>query len=237
MMRPMSPEPRMTARRPGRRPFTLTRYCASPAVKMPAGRSPWMKTWRSERSRQPVASTRARAETRRTPSVLELAASSKPPRASRRISSTKAPVRAAAPEAANSAAARYAYSGPASCSRNLRRPKPSWTHWRSTPPRTSSRSRRRVEAPALAEAAAAARPAGPPPSTTTSKASSRITGVLLRSRGRGRRRAGRRRARAGRRVRRGRRRRRAGRHRGRVRVPAALPWCGQPRRPSRGPCA
>ena len=38
MIRPMSPLPRITTRRPGRQPSMLTSRCAVPAVKMPAGR-------------------------------------------------------------------------------------------------------------------------------------------------------------------------------------------------------
>ena len=60
MISPMSPDPRMTTRRPGRTPFKLTNRWAAPAVKIPAGRPPGIRIAARVRSRAPIASTVAR---------------------------------------------------------------------------------------------------------------------------------------------------------------------------------
>ena len=54
MMRPMSPEPRMTTSLPGMRPSRLVNFWAVPAVKMPGQRSPGVPREPRGRSRQPM---------------------------------------------------------------------------------------------------------------------------------------------------------------------------------------
>ena len=73
MMSPMSPDPRITTRRPGIMPSMLTRRCAQPAVYTPAGRVPGMFSAPRVRSRQPMARTTALACTRTMPFSLETA--------------------------------------------------------------------------------------------------------------------------------------------------------------------
>ena len=68
MIRPMSPEPRMTASWPIRRFWRLTRFWAEPAVKIPAGRVPGISIISRVRSRQPMARTTAPASTSLYPS-------------------------------------------------------------------------------------------------------------------------------------------------------------------------
>ena len=63
MMRPMSPEPSTTTRRPGRHPCRFMKFCALPAECTPDGRLPATLSAPSPRSRDPVASTTARAST------------------------------------------------------------------------------------------------------------------------------------------------------------------------------
>ena len=55
MIRPISPDPRITTLRPGRYPSMLTRRCAVPAEKMPAGRYPGILSAPRERSLHPIA--------------------------------------------------------------------------------------------------------------------------------------------------------------------------------------
>ena len=59
MMRPMSPDPRITTRLPGMMPSMFTRRCTVPAVYTPAGRVPGVISAPRGRSRQPIASTTA----------------------------------------------------------------------------------------------------------------------------------------------------------------------------------
>ena len=164
MIRPMSPDPRTTTRRPTMRFLVFIRFWAVPAVYTPAGRVPGMAMAPRVRSRQPVASTTAPAWQRSSPRRVT-AVTCRP--AVRRV--TMAPVTRAAPAAWASPRARRAYSGPVRVSRYRMRPKPSWMHWWRMPPTWSSRSSTRTEAaPASLAPWAAARPPGPPPMMTTS---------------------------------------------------------------------
>ena len=179
MMRPMSPEPRTTTRRPTRRFLVFIRFWAVPAVYTPAGRVPGMAMAPRVRSRQPVASTTAPARQVRSPRRVTAV------RVRSRVSPvTMAPVIRSAPADRASSRARWAYSGPVRASRYRTRPKPSWTHWLRMPPSRFSRSSTRTEgAPASRAPWAAAKPPGPPPTTTTSYRMASITSPSLQTRG------------------------------------------------------
>ena len=92
MIRPMSPDPRTTTRRPTMRFLVFIRFWAVPAVYTPAGRVPGMAMAPRVRSRQPVASTTAPAWQRSSPRRVT-AVTCRP--AVRRV--TMAPVTRAAP--------------------------------------------------------------------------------------------------------------------------------------------
>ena len=70
MMRPISPEPRMTRFLPGIIPSMFTNFCAFPAVNIPAHLDPGILSAPLGRSRQPIASMMALACMVKMPSIL-----------------------------------------------------------------------------------------------------------------------------------------------------------------------
>ena len=169
MMRPMSPEPRMTARFPGSSPLRLTNFWAAPAVYTPAGRVPGMPIAPRGRSRQPIARMTARARSFKYPSRGLTAVTIFAPSFSVPSSRTIVSSRYGMPFSTVSRAKRAAYSGPVSSSRKRWSPKPLWMHCSRMPPSCGSRSRMRISrTPCSWAARAAAIPAGPPPIITKS---------------------------------------------------------------------
>ena len=153
MMSPMSPEPMITARRPGMQPSMFTRRWASPAVNTPAGGcrrwprcpgcapgSPWpapRPVWRSARRR----------------ALRERAVSTLPPAAAPpRSPSPWRPGDVDARRASTGPMKRSAYSGPVRSSPNSCRPNPLWMHCRRMPPRNGSRSTMATVSARLAQA-------------------------------------------------------------------------------------
>ena len=165
MMRPMSPDPRITTSLPGRRPSMLTSLWAVPAVKTPAGLNPGMLSAPRGRSRQPMARMMAPAWMRTRPSRSLTQVTVRSSETSRTIVSSMTSM----PAESTRSSKRAAYSGPVSSSLNVMRPKPLWMHWLRMPPSLVSRSMTSTERkPSPRAETAAARPAGPPPTMTTS---------------------------------------------------------------------
>ncbi len=140
MIRPISPEPRITASLPGRHPFWFTSFCAVPALKIPAGRVPAIFSAPFGRSRQPMASTTAFASTVKIPSsslaaVMILSGDT---------ASTMVLYFTEIPSSRTFFSYFQAYSGPVSSSPKRCSPKPLWMHCCKIPPRCSSRSRIRI---------------------------------------------------------------------------------------------
>ena len=75
MINPMSPEPRIATRRPGRHPCRLTRRWAKPAVKTPAGRDPGIRIAARVRSRAPIDNTAVFVSISFTAAVAEVSVS------------------------------------------------------------------------------------------------------------------------------------------------------------------
>ena len=162
MMSPMSPLPRMTARRPTERFCRFTRCCTTPAVYTPAGRVPATPMAPRVRSRQPVASSTAPACT-----VCCPPRATNVTRRSGVMAVTMAEQRISTPGAHASRRKRATYSGPVSASENRSTPKPSWMHWFKMPPTRSLRSSTSTSGtPRRRASAAAASPAGPAPMMT-----------------------------------------------------------------------
>ena len=82
IIRPISPEPTITADLPGSLPLQLSNFCAAPAVKIPAGLPPGVAIAPLVRSRHPAASKRALAFMCFTPNFFDVTRKSKVPSAS-----------------------------------------------------------------------------------------------------------------------------------------------------------
>ena len=170
-----------TSARPGSRcPARYTRRCSSPVVITPGGRSPGTRRAVRGRSRQPVASSTARAATVSIPAELVSATlhwsvpgapppGGDPPPGVPSQPVTVVPSRMSAPAAAAASAYRRAYAGPASTRRRSRAPNPVCWLCRGMPPAASSRSATSTApAPSRRSSTAAASPAGPAPTMSTS---------------------------------------------------------------------
>ena len=171
MISPMSPDPRITARRPGRHPWRFMKFCALPAENTPDGREPARLSAPSPRSREPVASTTARAAMACAPRASTACTVSGAPSSGRPGSTdvTLAPASTSTePASASASISRCAYSGPVSSTPKRCSPNPLCTHCLRMPPSFSSRSSKSTRAPCCAAAWAAAMPAAPPPATATS---------------------------------------------------------------------
>ena len=172
MMRPMSPEPRITTLLPGAQPCKFMKFCAEPAENTPAGRVPGVPSAPAPRSREPVASTAAPAEMVCSPCgdtiSTEMSRAPSPPFFTR---STLASRTTCTLRPSSVASSREAYSGPVSSSPKRCKPKPLWMHCFKMPPWWLSRSTSTTLAPFRAAEAAAAMPAAPPPITATSYSS------------------------------------------------------------------
>ena len=176
MMRPMSPEPRITTRLPGMIPSMFTSRCAVPAVNTPAGRVPGMSSAPRGRSLHPIASTMDFALKMRMPCTGEIVVTAW----SAETSSTIVRHSIGIFSSFTLSMKRCAYSGPVSSSLKRCSPKPLWMHCCRMPPGASSRSRISTFAqPASRAATAAASPAGPAPITSTSTAGESTAPELL----------------------------------------------------------
>ena len=164
MIRPISPDPKMTIFLPGIYPFMFTNFCAVPAVITPEGLSPARLRAPLGLSLHPIASTTASAFILKHPvsfihvTILSLDKSV-----------TVVSVSSCTPSSKVICSYLSPYSGPVSSSLNLCSPNPLWMHCCKIPPALSSLSMRTTFwAPAFFADMAALIPAGPPPITATS---------------------------------------------------------------------